>query len=140
MSNQFLAFIDPAKVPTVQAWQAAIVDCGYDLRLDPELKPKVPSAFSPMTLLGKPSGVEIYGTNDRELLDDFEEIRGGREYCITFSWGGDMGECACASIASYALAKHFGALVSYEGEEPGSLEELREGADEALELFQKEEP
>jgi len=140
MANELFAFIDPAKVPTGEAWQAAIVECAFDLRLDPEMKPKEDSAFSPMTLLGKPSGVEIYYTDEREFLDEFDEIRGAREYCVSFRWGGDMGECACASIASFVLAKHFGALVSYEGDEPGSLEALKEGADQALEYFRKEGP
>ncbi len=33
-----------------------------------------------------------------------------------------MVECASVMMASYALAKNFGAIVSYEGEEPQDLE------------------
>jgi hypothetical protein len=138
MSNELLAFIAKAKVPSRDAWQAAIMESGFDLQLDPEMKPKEDSAFSPATLMGKPSGVEIYYEEDPEFLNEFSSIRQGRDYCIIFRWGGDMGECACASIASYALAKHFGAIVSYEGEDPSGLDDLLRGVHQVLEELRKE--
>jgi hypothetical protein len=138
MANELLAFIDKAKVPSKEAWQAAIDECGFDLQLDPEMKPMEESAFSPATLMGKPSGVEIYYEGDPEFLNGFSSIRQGRDYCVTFRWGGDMSECACASIASYALAKRFGAIVSYEGEDPAGLDDLLKGVQQVLEELKKE--
>lgn len=138
MSNELLAFIAKSKVPTKDAWQAAINECGFDLRLDPEMKPIEDSAFSPATLMGKESGVEIYYEGDPEFLNEHSSIRKGRDYCVIFRWGGDMGECACASIASYALAKKFDAIVSYEGEEPAGLEDLLKGVHQVLEELRKE--
>jgi len=95
------------------------------------------SAYSPCILLGSPSGVEIYYEGDPAFLNDFSRIHQGRDYCISFRWGAGPEECACASIASYALAKRFGAVVSYEGEVPLGLEDLRSGAQEALDLVRK---
>lgn len=124
MANAQYVFIDKAKVPTRESWQAAINECGFDLQLDPEMKPMEDSAFSPCTLWGKESGVEIYYEGDPQSMNELCSISQGRDYCISFRWGGAMDECACAMIASYALAKHFGAIVSYEGNEPMSLEDL----------------
>jgi hypothetical protein len=137
VANELFAFMDKSKVPTREAWQKAIADCGFDLLLDPEMKPMEDSAFSPCTLLGKRSGVEIYYEDDPEFLGEFSSIHQGRNLCISFRWGGAMDECACASIASYALAKYFGAIVSYEGEDPNTLEELFEGAQQAVTLVKE---
>jgi hypothetical protein len=137
MANELFAFINKTKVPSREAWQAAIDKCGFDLQLDPEMKPMEDSAFSPCTLMGSASGVEIYYEGDPDFLKDFSSINQGRDYCISFRWGGAMDECACASIASYTLAKHFGAIVSYEGEDPSSLEDLLLGAQQAIDEVKK---
>jgi hypothetical protein len=137
VSNELFAFIDKARVPSREAWQAAIAETGFDLQLDPEMKPMEDSAYSPGTLLGSASGVEIYYEGDPAFLNDYSRINQGRDYCISFRWGAGLDECACASIASYALAKQFGAVVSYEGEAPLGLEDLRIGAQQALDLVQK---
>lgn len=138
MANELFAFIDRFRVPTREAWQRAITDCGFDLLLGPEMKPMEDSGFSPCTLQGKQTGVEIYYRDDPEFLSRFSTIRKGRNICVTFRWGGAMDECACASIASYALAKHFDAIVSYEGGEPDSLEALLAGAKEAVKYMNEE--
>lgn len=130
--------ISDSEVPTREAWQTAINECGFDLQLDPEMKPMEDSAFSPCTLLGKQSGVEIYYEGDPEFLNQFSSINQGRNFCISFRWGGAMDECACASIASYALAKNFGAIVSYEGDAPSSLEDLLNQAKQAITLMNEE--
>lgn len=137
MSNELLAFIDKAKVPSREEWQAAINECGFDLQLDPEMKPLEDSAFSPCTLLGSASGVEIWYEGDPEFLKDFSSINQGHDFCIIFRWSGDMGECACASIASYALAKRFGAVVSYQGDGSMSLDDLLQGAQQAVDEVKK---
>jgi len=50
-----------------------------------------------------------------------------------------MVECACVMIASYALARGFDAVVSYEGEEPAeSLEAFLRETQECVELAKKD--
>jgi hypothetical protein len=137
MANEQFVFIAKEKVPSRSAWQAAIDQCGFDLKLDPDMKPMEDFAFSPCTLLGKSSGVEIYYQGDPEILKEFSSINQGRSYCISFRWGGAFDECACAMIASYALAKHFDAIVSYEGDEPMDLESLRRETMGVLEELKK---
>jgi len=135
VANDQYAFIDKSKVPNREAWQAAIKDCGFDFELDPELKPFEDSGFCPCKMEGRDAGVEIYYDDLATTVEDestetkelFSNLADGRDYCISFRWGGSMVECASAMIASYALARHFGAVVSYEGEAPGDLESfLRE--------------
>jgi hypothetical protein len=67
---------------------------------------------------GSDAGFEIYYDDSPKLLNAFRNIAQGRDYCISFRWGGSMVECASVMIVSYALAKKFDAIVSYEGGEP----------------------
>jgi hypothetical protein len=137
MSNELFAFIDQVKVPTREAWQQAIHQSGFDLQLDPGMKAVGDSRFSPCTLMGTMSGVEISGVGEVSFLNDFSEIHNGRDFCITFRWGGDMRECACALVASYVLARDFGAIVSFEGNEAMPLEELLQEARDAVDSVRK---
>lgn len=118
MANEQYAFLEKRRVPTREAWQTAIDECGFDFQLDPDLKPFEDSGFLPCKLMGSEAGVEIYYDGSDELLNQFSDIAQGRDFCISFRWGGCMIECASAMVASYALAKSFDAIVAYEGEEP----------------------
>ena len=118
MANEQYAFLQKTAVPTRDQWQAAIEECGFDFQLDPELKPFEDSGFRPCKLFGSGAGFEIYYDGSTELLDEFADVAQGHDYCVSFRWGGSMVECASVMIASYALAKRYGAVVSYEGEEP----------------------
>jgi hypothetical protein len=124
VASEQYAFLNKVDVPTRDQWQAAIEACGFDFQLNPELKPLEDSGFLPCTLSGAGAGFEIYYDGSLELLEDFADIGQGRDFCISFRWGGSMTECASAMIASYALAKSFGAVVSYEGDAPYSLDAL----------------
>ncbi len=103
MANEQYAFLQRTAVPTRDQWQAAIESCGFDFQLDPELKPLEDSGFLPCKLAGADAGFEIYYDGSAELLNEFAEIAGGRDYCISFRWGGSMAECASVMIASYAM-------------------------------------
>ncbi len=127
MANEQYVFISEKAIPSRQEWQESIDALGYDFQLDSELKPKEDSGYSPCKLEGKETGIEIYYRPVTELVDDpseIEELTKGRDYCISFRWGGSMAECACAIIASAALIKNFDGVVSYEFEEPADLESL----------------
>ena len=139
MANEQYAFLNKSEVPSREAWQAVIEACGFDFQLDPELKPFHDSGFLPCTLMGSDAGFEIYYDVVEELPGDFRDLAQGRDHCISFRWGGSMIECASVMIASYALAKSFGAIVSYEGEEPPeSLESFLNETNEAIEYAKKE--
>jgi hypothetical protein len=47
-------------------------------------------------------------------------------------WRGSMKDCASVLIVSCALAKDFGAVISYEGEPPEPFENLLEATREAI--------
>ena len=122
MANEQYAFLSRENVPTREEWQSAIEESGFDFRLDPNLTPFEDSGFLPCKLSGADAGFEIYYDGSKELLEGFADVAQGRDFCILFRWGGSMVEYASAMVASYALAKTFGAIVSYEGEEPSDLE------------------
>ncbi len=121
MAMEQYAFLYKTSVPTRDQWQAAIDESGFDFQLDPELKPFKNSGFLPCMFDGDETGFEIYYDDSQELLEEFAEIRQGRDYCISFRFGG-FDENAAVMIASYALAKNFRAIVSYEGEKPQDLD------------------
>ena len=124
MSSEQYAFIHKNAVPTREEWQSAIDAAGFDLQLDPELRPFEDSGFSPCRLFGSGTGFEIYYDGSRETIDEFSEISDGRDFCISFRWGASFAEGAAAMIASYVLAASFGAIVSYEGDDPEDLTTL----------------
>lgn len=138
MANEQFVFVEKSKVPSRDAWQAAIDEAGFEFQLDPALKPFEDSGYLPCQLLGSEAGFEIDYESVADLSLELRELARGRDYCITFRWGGSMTECASVLIASYALAKDFDALISLEGDEPCEdlnallketmdvLEELRE--------------
>ena len=142
MANEQHAFIHKDKVPSKVQWQEAVNASGFDLQIYPDLQVFEHSGFMPCKLLGKDSGVETYYSPANEIFDDpavIKELAGDRDYCISFRWGGSFREAACAMILSYALAGSFGAVVSYEGEEPyQDLAALRKDTDDIIKEATKE--
>ncbi|HLW63827.1 MAG TPA: hypothetical protein VKS79_00820 [Gemmataceae bacterium] len=134
MANEQFAFLKSGSVPTRDQWQQAIDRAGFDLKLDPKFEPHANVGFVPCTLNGGDSGVEMYFDDSTEFIEEFAAIAGDRDCCISFRWGGSMQECACAMIASFALAAEFGAAVSYEGAPPyQNLADLRKDTEAILE-------
>lgn len=116
MSLEQHAFMDRESIPSAASWQSAIDELGYDFRLDPDLKPFEDSGFIPCSLRGDKTGFEIYYQPSAELVREFPRLRdriAGRDYSITFRWGGDLAEVASVLIASAALARSFDAVVFY---------------------------
>jgi len=137
MANEQYAFLMRAEVPSRQQWQDAIDECGFDFKIDPTLEPFEHCGFLPCELMGTEAGVEVYYEVSSELREVFGEVARDKDCCISFRWGGSAVECASAMIASYALAKKFGAVVCYEGEDPYEdlgtfLRDTREIIEEAM--------
>jgi hypothetical protein len=133
MTNEQYAFLHRTRVPNRDRWQQAIGPAGFNLRLDPALQPRINVGYVPCMLNGAKSGVEMYFEDSHEFLESFRDLADDRDCCIAFRWGGSVSECACAMIASFALAESFDAVVSYEGEPPAeSLQKFREEIEEVL--------
>ncbi len=124
MSNTQYAFLMKNKVPNRDALQASIDSLGFDLKLDPSFTPFTDSGFSPCVLNGAGDvGFEIFHQEAR-VLEGLEQIAGHNDFCISMMWHSSMKDCAAAMIVSCALAKDFGAVITYEGETPTPLERL----------------
>lgn len=134
MSNNLFAFLRKGDVPNRAQWQEAIDAAGYSLELNPDLRPFEDSGFLPCRLLGHDAGFEIaYGTATELAGEVWRELAPEHaDHCVTFRWGSSMTEGASASIAAYALAARFEATVSYECEEPLSLEDQAAEIEEFL--------
>ncbi len=146
MSNTQFAFLEKENVPTGEAWQRAIDDLQFSVRLtiDPELAPFEDEGFSPCKWgdTDHDVGFEIYYEPAEDVYEDDEEFKAvageGNDYCISMSWGGSMLDCAAVMIASCALAKSFGAVISYEGDGPSQIEKLVQDTKETIISAEKE--
>lgn len=136
MSNTQYAFLDRACVPDRSALQASIDALGFGLQLHPDFTPFTDSGFSPCLLGGKEGpGFEIYYQTSSEATggdEGFSALAGDRDFCISMVWRGSMKDLACVMIVSRALTKDFGAVVSYEGEDPSSFDEMLEATQEIV--------
>jgi len=128
MANEQYAFLRRSELPTTATLQSVIDnDPNFALTIDPETNLSESVGFVPCVICGVESGVEIDFDDSPELIEQFGVLAADRNCCLVFRWGGDMVECACAMVLSYALAKHYNAIVSYEGEPPPeSLDAFRE--------------
>lgn len=136
MSNTQFAFLMRAHVPNREALQSSINALGFDLKLHPEFTPFEDSGFLPFILNGEDGpGFEIDYELAMDVISDdkdLEVIAAGNDVCISMTWRSSMKDFACVMIVSCALAKDFGAIISYEGEEPESLTEILSETQEIL--------
>ena len=112
MSLTQMAFLDRSRVPRQAELQAAIDALGFDLTVDDYYVPFEAAGFLPCKLDGADSGFEIDFDEAASFVADLPELApvvGSRDCAITFTWGGDMAECACVLIVSAALAGSFDA-------------------------------
>lgn len=144
MSNTQIAFLNRGNMPDREALQASIDRLGFNLKLHPEFTPFEDSGFSPCVLDGATDvGFEVFYAPTSEVADgdpNLTAIASGRDFGIGMVWHSSMKDCACAMIVSCALAKDFGAVVTYEGEQPEPFETLLENTKSIVADAAKEEP
>lgn len=145
MSNTQFAFLKKENVPNKEKWQSSIDSFGFKIKLqvDPELEPFEDEGFSPCVWGDTEDdvGFEIFYEPSADIHDGDEELKaliGDNDYCISMGWHGSMKDCAAVMIASCALAKDFGAVISYEGNPADPLEELINGAHSVIDDALKE--
>ena len=128
MSNTQYAFLKKSQEPGREALQASIDALGFDLTLYPDFSPLEDSGFLPCTLNGIAGvGFELNGEAAGEVVrgdNALRRIAGENDYGMSLVWGGSVEDRACAMIVSCALAKDFGAVVSYQGQAPEPLDHL----------------
>ena len=144
MSQTQFAFLKKENVPNREQLQASLDILKFDLKLDPEFTPFEDEGFSPSILNGESEiGFEIYYEPSSDILEDdddeeFHQIVGTNDYSISMSWGGSFKDCMTVLMVSIALAKDFGATISYQGESIETIEGMYEGIDECAKEIKKE--
>jgi hypothetical protein len=128
MSNAQYVFLEKSRVPSFELLQASIDALGFDLKLDPALDLLSGRGFSPCVFYETPDvGFDLSSQSALDIIGDNEAFRqaiGDRDLCLGLIWHSSLKDCATVMIVSCALAKDFGALVSYEGELPEPIEDL----------------
>lgn len=136
MSNTQFAFLKRSNVPDRDALQSSIDALGFNLKLDPDFTPFEDDGFSPCILDGVPDvGFEIFYEPSSDITEDDEDLQdiaGDNDFCISMVWRSSFKDGACAMIVSCALAKDFGAVISYEGENTEDLDSLIKNAKSML--------
>ncbi|MGR8931917.1 MAG: hypothetical protein ACU836_14890 [Gammaproteobacteria bacterium] len=139
MSNTQFAFLKKENIPGRKEWQESIDNLNFRIRLvlDLELTLLEDEGFSPCKWGDSEEdvGFEIYYEPSADICEGDEGLKkivGDKDCCISFVWHGDIKDCAAVMVASCALAKDFGAVISYEGEAPESLEKLIHDAREII--------
>lgn len=144
MSQTQFAFLRKESVPSKEKLQASLDALGFDLKLDPEYTPFEDEGFSPCELKGEADiGFEIYYEPAEDLLEEdddeeFKELIGSNNYAISLCWGGSYKDCICVLMVSIALAKDFGATISYGGDGKETIEGMMGGIEECLREIEKE--
>jgi hypothetical protein len=116
MSLELHAFLRSATLPSVAEWQASITDLAFPLQLDPSLDLATAGGFVPCRVNDEASGVEMWVDSVAELVAAYPEIEaivGSAHHVVSFRWGGDLKECACAMGAAAGLIGPGGALIYY---------------------------
>lgn len=146
MSQTQFAFLNKENVPNREQLQASLDALNFDLKLDPEYTPFEDEGFSPCILNGESDiGFEIYYEPSSDLLEDvvdnddeFHAIIGSNNYAISMNWGGSFKDCTAVLMVSIALAKDFGATISYQGDSIETIEGMMAGIEECSIEIEKE--
>jgi hypothetical protein len=108
------------RVPSLSQLQAAIDATGFPLVLGTFYQPFESSGFHPCKIRDSNSGFEILWQPIEEIHNAWPKLREtlqDRDACLTFTWHGEMAECASVLIVSAALARAFDAVVFYQDDE-----------------------
>src|SRR5262245_23268884 len=125
------------KVPSKTALTRAMRELGFPVTIPAGGKPLAQqSGYLPMKLRRDESGVEVYASDDRSVV---EEIAGKHfdpryECCVSFRWGGDDREMLCALCSAAALAKLVDGIVLDNDGSPLSADQAIAQAHESLKL------
>jgi hypothetical protein len=112
------------RIPSRDQLQQTINELGFDLTLAPDFSLSVDQGFVPMKFKGDDSvGFELFRLEPAELAD-FPHVTDPDSFGVSLLFGSSMQDAACALIVGCALAKECDAQVSYEDEEPQSLDEF----------------
>ena len=116
MSIELHAFVPASQLPTVTQWQTAIDALGYPVQLDQQLDWQATSGFTPCTIEGRSSGFELDVGEPSDVAEAYPGLAAlvrDTAWAITFRWGGDLQECACALAAAAGLVRCCDARVYY---------------------------
>jgi hypothetical protein len=139
VSIEIYVLLEKKRIPDRASLQEMVESLALPLELDPSLDLMKAKGFSPCKIKGISSGCEIYSESPQDLLATHHALQkaiGARDWCISFRWGGDMKECACAMAVSAAIVKLCDA-VAYDPEDDQTcdLKSLLQDAQACLNEF-----
>jgi hypothetical protein len=122
--------------PSRQALREALAAIGFEATVLHDFADG--EGYWPIDIAGYRTGVETYAERDltelRDLYPVLAKALDGRDSGVTFTFGGDAGECGTALALAAALAQ-LGDVIIYEPSE-GIVFPATRAADEARQMFE----
>jgi len=116
MSLEMHVFFEKSRIPDRASLQETINSLKLPFAFDPELNLLTDSGFSPSKIRDIDSGFEICSEAAPDIMRAYPQLTtalAGRDWCVTFRWGGDLNESACVLSATAALVKLCDAVAFY---------------------------
>ena len=106
MSLELHAFLPTDEWPAIAGWQSAVSSLSLPLLLDPSLDLATATGFVPCRIRSFESGFEVWPEAVADVISMYPDIEaeiGESRRVLTFRWGGDLKEGACALAAAAGL-------------------------------------
>lgn len=106
MSQELYVLVRRSHLPTVVAWQSALDQSGFAVRLDSGINPLEHSGFLPCSYNGSATGFEFSLASRSDLIESYPELKvktNQFDTVATFVWGGELSESASAFCAAAVL-------------------------------------
>ena len=107
MSMEVHIFLKKSDLPSLSAWQQTLRETDFPVGLHPTFDPIKDSGFVPTKMGELETGFEYFLSPKDEVVSSYPDLVGAVQSfdtAVTFSWGGDLAECAAALAAAAALA------------------------------------
>lgn len=106
MSQDFHVFLDQTNIPPAVDWQTAIRSLHFDLEFDNAFDPFKSSGYVPCMIGTSSTGFEYALSSSGDVIPAYPALSslvGGFDSVVSFTFGGDVAECASAAIAAATL-------------------------------------
>ncbi|MEH2482999.1 hypothetical protein V1282_006356 [Nitrobacteraceae bacterium AZCC 2146] len=112
MSMEIYLFSD-ARLPSIEAWQAAIDADGFTLRLSATRPFAELNGALPVQLSDRQTAFECDHFSASDLMAECDDIDFGHPwaYCLAFRWGADFYAAIAAYLAAAAYARVTGGVI-----------------------------
>lgn len=108
MSQDFHVFLSQANMPLAADWQTAIRSLNLDLEFDSPFDPLKTNGYVPCRIGTSSTGFEYALSSTGDMISAYPDLSpfvADFDSVVSFTFGGDLAECASAVIAATTLTR-----------------------------------